>query len=137
MNNSEEMLKALEIPYRIIEICTGDLADWKFRSADLEVWRPTSNAYGEVMSLSNCTEYQARKLGIKCVDLQGNKRVLHTLNDTALATSRIMVAILENNQNVDGTVTVPKVLVQYMHGKTIIGSKKQTQTAFKEQIKDE
>ena len=89
------------------------------------------------MSLSNCTEYQARKLGIKCVDLQGNKRVLHTLNDTALATSRIMVAILENTQNVDGTVTVPKVLVQYMHGKTIIGSKKQTQTAFKEQIKDE
>ena len=137
MNNSEEILQALELPYRIIEICTGDLADWKFRSADLEIWRPTSNAYGEVMSLSNCTEYQARKLGIKCVDTQGNKRVLHTLNDTALATSRIMVAILENNQNSDGTVTIPKVLVQYMHGKTIIGSRKQHQAAFKEQIRDE
>jgi len=137
MSNSEEILQALELPYRIIEICTGDLADWKFRSADLEVWRPTSNAYGEVMSLSNCTEYQARKLGIKCVDAQGNKRVLHTLNDTALATSRIMVAILENNQNSDGTVTIPKVLVQYMHGKTIIGSRKQHQAAFKEQIRDE
>jgi len=137
MNNSEGILQALEIPYRIIEICTGDLADWKFRSADLEVWRPTLNAYGEVMSLSNCTEYQARKLEIKCVDAQGNKRVLHTLNDTALATSRIMVAILENNQNVDGTVTVPKILVQYMHGKTILGSKKHHQATFKEQLKDE
>lgn len=137
MNNSEEILKALEIPYRIIEICTGDLADWKFRSADLEVWRPTANAYGEVMSLSNCTDYQARKLGIKCVDKQGNKRVLHTLNDTALATSRIMVAILENNQNNDGTVTVPKALVPYMHGKTIIGSKRHHQAAFREQMKDE
>jgi seryl-tRNA synthetase len=137
MQNSEEILQALEIPYRIIEICTGDLADWKFRSADLEVWRPTSNAYGEVMSLSNCTEYQARKLGIRCMDAQGNKRVLHTLNDTALATSRIMVAILENNQNSDGTVTVPKALVPYMHGKTIIGSRKHHQSAFREQIRDE
>jgi seryl-tRNA synthetase len=137
MQNSAEILEALEIPYRIIEICTGDLADWKFRSADLEVWRPTANAYGEVMSLSNCTDYQARKLGIRCVDKQGNKRVLHTLNDTALATSRIMVAILENNQNIDGTVTVPKVLVPYMHGRTIIGSKKHHQAAFREQLKDE
>ncbi len=123
MNNSEGILQALELPYRIIEICTGDLADWKFRSADLEVWRPTLNAYGEVMSLSNCTDYQARKLGIKCVDKQGNKRILHTLNDTALATSRIMVTILENNQNADGTITVPKVLIPYMHGIKIIGHK--------------
>ena len=136
MDNSEQILQALEIPYRIIEICTGDLADWKFRSADLEVWRPTANAYGEVMSLSNCTEYQARKLNIKCVDKQGNKRVLHTLNDTALATSRIMVAIIENNQNIDGTITVPKVLVPYMHGRTVIG-KKHPQATFREQLKDE
>jgi seryl-tRNA synthetase len=131
MQNSAEILEALDIPYRIIEICTGDLADWKFRSADLEVWRPTLNAYGEVMSLSNCTDYQARKLNIRCSDKQGNKRVLHTLNDTALATSRIMVAILENNQNIDGTVTIPRILIPYMHGKTIIGSKKHHQIAFK------
>ncbi|MGV8087176.1 MAG: serine--tRNA ligase [Candidatus Woesearchaeota archaeon] len=123
MQNSEEILIALKIPYRIIEICSGDLADWKFRSADLEVWRPTLNEYGEVMSLSNCTEYQARKLNIRCVDKQGNKRVLHTLNDTALATSRIMVAIIENNQNSDGSIDVPEVLVQYMHGIKKIVSK--------------
>lgn len=121
--NSEEIIKALKLPYRAIEICTGDLADWKYRSADFEVWRPTTKSYGEIMSLTNCTDYQARKLGIKCIDRQGNKRVLHTLNDTALATSRILVAILENNQQKDGSIKVPEVLVPYMHGKTIIGKK--------------
>ncbi len=123
MQNSEEILQALEIPYRVIEICTADLADWKFRSADLEVWRPVLNAYGEVMSLSNCTDYQARKLNIRCVDKQGNKRVVHTLNDTALATSRIMVAIIENNQNEDGSITIPKALRPYMMGKEKIEKK--------------
>ncbi len=119
MKNSEEILKLLELPYRIIEICSGDLADWKHRSADLEVWRPTTKEYGEVMSLSNCTDYQARKLDIKCIDKHGNRRVLHTLNDTALATSRIMVAILENNQQKDSSVKVPKVLWKYTGFKEI------------------
>lgn len=117
LGNSKGILEALELPYRVIEICTGDLADWKYRSADLEVWRPTTKSYGEVMSLSNCTDYQARKLNIKCADKQGTKRVLHTLNDTALATSRIMVTILENNQQKDGSITIPKALQPYMLGK--------------------
>ncbi len=120
LKNSEEVLKKLDLPYRIVEICTGDLSDWKHRSADLEVYRPTTKDYGEVMSLSNCTDYQARKLGIKCTDKKGNKLVLHTLNNTLLATSRIMVAILENNQNKDGSITVPRVLSPYMGGKTKI-----------------
>lgn len=120
LKNSEGILDALELPYRVIEICTGDLADWKFRSADLEVWRPTIKEYGEVMSLSNCTDYQARKLDIKCIDKKGNRRVLHTLNDTALASSRIMVAILENNQQKDGSIKIPKALQQYMNGKKVI-----------------
>ena len=111
--NSEEILKLLELPYRAIEICTGDLADWKFRSADFEVYRPTTKDYGEVMSLSNCTDYQARKLGIKVLGKNGERKVLHTLNNTALATSRIMVAILENNQQKDGSVKIPKVLWKY------------------------
>jgi seryl-tRNA synthetase len=121
LDNSEEILEKLDLPYRVIEICLGDLASWKYRSADLEVWRPTTKDYGEIMSLSNCTDYQARKLNIKCLDKQGNKRVLHTLNDTALATSRAMVAILENFQNKDGSITVPKVLVPYMCGVKVIG----------------
>ena len=119
LENSKGILDALELPYRVIEICTGDLADWKYRSADLEVWRPTTNSYGEVMSLSNCTDYQARKLDIKCSDKQGNRRVLHTLNDTALATSRIMVTLLENNQQADGSIKIPKALWSYTGFKEI------------------
>jgi seryl-tRNA synthetase len=116
MRNSEEILLALELPYRIIDICTGDLADWKYRSADLEVYRPTTKEYGEVMSLSNCTDFQARKLGIRCIDTKGERRMLHTLNNTALATSRAMVVILENCQQKDGSVVIPKVLRPYMGG---------------------
>ena len=117
--NSDGILKALELPYRMIELCSGDLADWKHRSADFEVYRPTTKEYGEVMSLSNCTDYQARKLDIKCIDDKGGKRVLHTLNNTALATSRIMVALLENNQQKDGSIKLPKILHKYTRFKAI------------------
>ena len=117
LKNSEEILQDLKLPYRIIELCTGDLADWKYRSADLEVYRPTTKEYGEIMSLSNCTDYQARRLSIKTLDKKGNKRVLHTLNNTAMATSRIMVAILENYQQEDGSIKIPDILFPYMYGK--------------------
>jgi len=113
LKNSEEILKQLELPYRVLEMCSGDLADWKNKSADLEVYRPTTKEYGEVVSLSNCTDYQARKLNIKVIDRHGNRRILHTLNDTALATSRILVALLENNQQKDGSIKIPKVLWKY------------------------
>ena len=119
--NSDEILKALDIPHRWIEICSGDLADWKYRSADFEVWRPTTKEYGEIGSLSNCSDYQARKLGIKYFDKKGERVIVHTLNNTALATSRMMVAILENYQQKDGTIKVPAVLVKYL-GKKVIGT---------------
>jgi seryl-tRNA synthetase len=124
LKNSEEILNKLKLPYRILEICSGDLGDWKYRSADLEVYRPTTKEYGEVMSLSNCTDYQARKLNIKYVDKKNNKRILHTLNDTALATSRILVAILENYQQKDGSIKIPTVLQKYMNGLKKISVKK-------------
>jgi len=123
LKNSEEILKALELPYRVIEICSGDLSSWKAKSYDLEVWRPTIGDYGEVMSLSNCTDYQARELGIKVVGKGGERRVVHTLNNTVLATSRIMVAILENHQTKEGTVKVPKILWPYMEGIKELGKK--------------
>jgi len=123
LKDSEEILKQLELPYRIIEICSGDLADWKFRSHDLEVYRPTTKEYGEIMSLSNCTDYQARKLGIKVVDKHGERKVLHTLNNTVLATSRILVAILENNQTKEGNIKIPKVLWKYTGFKEIRAKK--------------
>ena len=121
LKNSEEILKQLKLPYRVLEICSGDLSTWKHRSYDVEVWRPTTKDYGEIMSLSNCTDYQARKLGIKFVNPENKREVVHTLNNTALATSRIMVAILENCQTKKGTVKVPKVLQPFMCGITEIG----------------
>ena len=123
LKNSEEILKRLELPYKVLEMCSGDLADWKYRSADIEVWRATINDYGEVASLSNCTDYQARKLNIRTIDNKGNRKILHTLNATALATSRIMVAIMENNQQKDGSIKIPKALQKYMNGKKVIKKK--------------
>jgi seryl-tRNA synthetase len=120
LKNSEEILQKLKVPYRIIEICSGDLADWKYRSHDLEVWRPTLESYGEVMSLSNCTDYQARKLNIKFIDKNNERQIVHTLNDTALATSRVLVAILENCQQKDGSIKIPDVLQPFMGGKKVI-----------------
>ena len=124
LKNSEEILKLLQLPYRIVEFSSGGLADWKHRSADLEIYRPTIKDYGEVMSLSNCTDYQARKLNIKCLDKHGNRRILHTLNNTAIATSRIMVAILENNQQKDGSIKIPKVLWKFTGFKVIKNRRK-------------
>ncbi len=123
LQNSEEILQGLELPYRVIEICTGDLGIWKARSMDLEVWRPTLNDYGEVMSLSNCTDYQSRDLEIRVRRKDGSLEYVHTLNDTALATSRIMVAIIENYQNKDGSITIPKALRKYMNGQERIPAK--------------
>ena len=123
LKNSEKILQELGLPYRVIELCSGDLSLWKHRSYDLEVWRPPLQAYGEVMSLSNCTDYQARKLEIKMMRKDRNREVIHTLNNTALATSRIMVAILENFQTKEGTVKIPKVLWPYLGGMKILGKK--------------
>ena len=123
LKNSEEILKLLKLPYRVVEMCSGMLADWKHRSADLEVYRPTIKDYGEVMSLSNCTDYQARKLNIKLADKHGNRKTIHTLNNTALATSRIIVAILENFQT-KNSIKIPKVLWRYTGFKEIPFNKK-------------
>ncbi|GIU68734.1 MAG: serine--tRNA ligase [Candidatus Pacearchaeota archaeon] len=120
MKNSEEILKKLKLPYRIIEICSAELGNWKARSHDFEVWRPTLKTYGEVMSLSNCTDYQSRELNIRGIRKNGERFFLHTLNNTALATSRIMVAILENYQKKDGSVEIPEAIRKYMNGKKII-----------------
>lgn len=128
LSNSEGILKELKLPYRVIEICTGDLAKWKYRSADIEVWRPTTKEYGEVMSLSNITDYQARDHNIKVIRKNQEKQVVHTLNNTAMATSRILVTILENNQQKDGSILIPKALQKYTGFKKI-EAKKQVKSA--------
>ena len=104
-------------------LCSGDTGKVAAKTYDLEAWFPRQNAYREVGSNSNCTDYQARRLNIRAGKVGGDKFFVHTLNNTLVATSRCMVAILENFQKADGTVTVPRVLRPYMGGVASIGPK--------------
>jgi seryl-tRNA synthetase len=114
--NAEELFQKLEIPYRIVNVCTGDIGTVAAKKYDFEAWMPAQGTYREVVSCSNCTDYQARRLGIKYREKEGAapKGFLHTLNSTALATGRTIVAIIENYQQEDGSILVPKVLRKYM-----------------------
>ncbi len=112
---SVELFKSLEIPFRILECCSGDLADLKAKSCDLECWSPRRNEYFEVTSLTNMEEAQARRLNIK-IEKGGKRYFAHTLNNTVIATSRALVAIMENNQLKDGSIKIPKALQSYMGG---------------------
>jgi len=117
LHNAEELVQKLCLPYRVVNVCTGDIGTVAAKKYDIEVWMPAQNAYREVVSCSNCTDYQARGLGIRYREKEGTppKGFLHTLNSTAIATGRTIVAILENFQQEDGTVVVPKVLRKYMY----------------------
>ncbi len=117
--NAEEIFQKLEIPYRVVNICTGDIGTVAAKKYDIEAWMPRENEYREVVSCSNCTTYQAVRLNIRVRDKEDfeSKQFVHTLNSTAIATSRAMRAILENNQQEDGSVEIPKVLRPYMNGR--------------------
>ena len=114
-----EFFRSLDIPVRTLECCSGDLADLKVKSCDIEAWSPRQQKYFEVGSCSNLTDAQSRRLGIRAKGEKDNYLV-HTLNNTVLATPRALIAFLENNYNEDGTINVPKALQPYMGGKTII-----------------
>ena len=117
LTNAEEVFHALGLPYRVVNICTGDIGTVAAKKYDIEVWMPRENAYKEVVSCSNCTAYQAVRLNIRVRDKENfeSKRYVHTLNSTAIATSRAMRAILENCQEKDGSVVIPLVLRKYMN----------------------
>ncbi len=119
--NGEGIYRALEIPYRVVSCCTGDIGTVAAKKYDTEAWFPRQGKYGEVDSCSNCTDYQARRLNIRAGKVGGEKFFPHTLNATAMATSRGLVAILENYQEADGSVLVPKTLRPYMGGQETIG----------------
>ncbi|MEK7513653.1 MAG: serine--tRNA ligase [Patescibacteria group bacterium] len=114
----EKIYQGLELPYRVLEMCTGDLGAMAARKFDIEAWMPSRNEYGEVTSTSNCTDYQARNLNIK-FRRNGKIEYVHMLNGTAIATSRTPLAILENYQQKDGSVLIPKALQKYMGKKKI------------------
>lgn len=119
----EEIFQDLEIPYRVVEMCTGDLGAMAARKFDIEAWMPGRDDYGEVTSTSNCTDYQARNLNIKFRRNSGENEYAHMLNGTAVVMSRVPLAILENYQNEDGSVRIPDVLQKWM-GKEKIEVKK-------------
>ena len=111
----EDIFEGLGLPFHVVDTCTGELGAPAYRKWDMEAWMPGRNGgeYGEVTSTSNCTDYQARRLNIKYKDDDGKNKYVHTLNGTAIAVGRAMLAILENYQNADGSVTIPEVLVPY------------------------
>lgn len=116
--NAEEVYQKLEIPYRVVNVCTGDMNDNAAKKYDIEAWRPPLGEYGEVVSCSNCTDYQARKVNVRIRGKDDNY-VAHTLNATAVATERAMTAIIENNQTEKG-IRIPEALQPYMGGKEYI-----------------
>lgn len=121
VNNAEDVLKRLNLPYRVINLCTGDIGFGAAKTYDLEVWLPSQNKYREISSCSNCEDFQARRMGLKYRPTGSNKsEFIHTLNGSGLAVGRTLVAIMENYQQEDGSFIVPDALVPYMNGIKIV-----------------
>lgn len=124
--DAESILKGLELPYRVLTLCTGDMGFSATKTYDLEVWIPAQDTYREISSCSNCGDFQARRAKIRFRSEEtGKTEFVHTLNGSGLAVGRTVAAILENYQNADGSVTIPKALVPYMGGITVIKSNKE------------
>jgi len=117
--DAEEILKLLELPYRVVALCTGDLGFASAKTYDIEVWFPSQNKYREISSCSNCMDFQARRMNTRFKDSEGRKRFVHTLNGSGLAVGRTLAAILENYQQKDGSVIVPEVLRDYLKADVI------------------
>lgn len=113
----EELCQALEIPYRLVRIAAGDLGAPAYKKYDIEYWSPVDQAYRELMSCSNVTDYQARRLNIRYRNHEGKTVFVHTLNGTAAAFSRIAIALIENKQTSDGHIIIPETLRPYIGGK--------------------
>lgn len=119
--HAEAILQALEMPYRVVVLCTGDMGFSATKTFDLEVWLPAQNTYREISSCSNCTDFQARRMQARFRSPQEKKpQLVHTLNGSGLAVGRTLIAVMENHQNEDGSISVPAALQKYMGGKTVI-----------------
>ena len=118
--HAEAILQKLGLPYRVMSLCTGDMGFGAAKTYDLEVWLPAQNTYREISSVSNCEAFQARRLQARFKNAQGKNELVHTLNGSGLAVGRTLVAVLENYQNEDGSVTIPEVLRPYMGGQATL-----------------
>ena len=116
VSHAENILKALELPYRVITLCTGDMGFGATKTYDIEVWVPAQNTYREISSCSNCEDFQARRMKARFKDENGRNRLVHTLNGSGLAVGRTLVAVLENHQNADGSINIPAALRPYLGG---------------------
>jgi seryl-tRNA synthetase len=116
VGHAEAVLQKLGLPYRVVQLCTGDMGFGAARTYDLEVWVPAQNTYREISSCSNCEAFQARRMKARFKSAQGRNEFVHTLNGSGLAVGRTLVAVLENGQNADGSITVPEALRPYMGG---------------------
>ena len=131
VNHAETILQRLGLPYRVITLCTGDMGFGAAKTFDLEVWLPAQNTYREISSCSNCEAFQARRMGARVKGKDGKIQYVHTLNGSGLAVGRTLVAVLENYQNADGSVTVPEVLRPYMGGVEVLRPEAQPLGDFK------
>ena len=120
VSHAENILKKLELPYRVMSLCTGDMGFGASKTYDLEVWLPSQNTYREISSVSNCEDFQSRRLKARFKGSEGKNRLVHTLNGSGLAVGRTFVAILENYQQQNGDIVVPSALVSYMNGQKLI-----------------
>jgi seryl-tRNA synthetase len=118
--HAEAILQKLELPYRVMSLCTGDMGFGASKTHDIEVWVPAQGTYREISSVSNCEAFQARRLQARFKNAQGKNELVHTLNGSGLAVGRALVAVLENHQNADGSVTVPEVLRPYLGGLSVL-----------------
>ncbi|MBQ3921857.1 MAG: serine--tRNA ligase, partial [Spirochaetales bacterium] len=109
----EEIYQELGIPYRVLNVSSGDLGNPAYKKYDLEAWMPGRNDYGEITSTSNCTDYQSRRLNIRFKNAEGKNQFVHMLNGTVIAVPRVIISIMENFQNADGSIDIPKVLVPW------------------------
>jgi seryl-tRNA synthetase len=122
VGNAEAILKRLELPYRVLALCGGDIGFGAAKTYDLEVWLPGQSKYREISSCSNCEAFQARRMQARWRNPEtGKPEPLHTLNGSGLAVGRTLIAVLENNQREDGSIAIPKALLPYMGGIEIIG----------------
>lgn len=120
VGHAEKILQLLELPYRVIVLCTGDMGFGAAKTYDLEVWVPAQNTYREISSCSNCEDFQARRMQARFKDEEGKNQLVHTLNGSGLAVGRTLVAILENHQNADGSINIPKALQPYLGGQSLL-----------------
>ena len=119
--HAEAILQKLGLPYRVMSLCTGDMGFGASKTYDLEVWLPAQNTFREISSVSNCEAFQARRLQARFKNAQGKNELVHTLNGSGLAVGRTLVAVLENYQNADGSISVPQALQGYLGGQTVLG----------------